>query len=251
VFPAVKLNLTRFGVAGGVAASAVLLLAGTASAHVTVQPMGDATKGGSAVIDFKVPNERDNASTDKLEVAFPTDHPLTSVSPEPVPGWRIAITTSKLAKPVEVHGSQVTEAVSKITWTATATGKTPPGQFQLFPVSVSPLPEDADQVVFKAIQTYDSKEVVRWIDVQQPGAPEPENPAPVLKLAAAAPAAGQGGGGQGATATAAKQNATAQAAPASSGSPDVTARVLGIVGIVVGAAGVAYGVLVGRRRSAA
>jgi MYXO-CTERM domain-containing protein len=36
--------------------------AGAASAHVTVNP-GEATQGGFTKIAFRVPNERDNAST--------------------------------------------------------------------------------------------------------------------------------------------------------------------------------------------
>ena len=52
---------TRIAVVGSVAAGSVLLLSGTAFAHVTVQPEGAAAKGGYAVVDFKVPNERDNA----------------------------------------------------------------------------------------------------------------------------------------------------------------------------------------------
>ncbi|WP_329456803.1 YcnI family copper-binding membrane protein [Streptomyces sp. NBC_01497] len=248
-----RTGLARLGVAGSVAAGAVLLLAGTASAHVTVQPHGDAVKGGSAVVDFKVPNERDNATTTKIEVDFPTDHPLASVMPEPVPGWKIDITKSKLAKPVELYGSQVTEAVSKVTWTAESGAGIPVGQFQLFPVSLSTLPKDADQVTFKALQTYSNKEIVRWIETQAPGAPEPEDPAPVLKLTAASAAegtaAGQGSASGHPAAAASAKGSTAQAASAP-GSSDTVARVLGIVGIVIGAAGVAYGLLVGRRRSA-
>ncbi|MGQ4514893.1 DUF1775 domain-containing protein [Streptomyces sp. DW26H14] len=249
--------MARLAVGGAAAAGAVLLFAGTASAHVTVQPQGDAAKGGSAVVDFKVPNERDHATTTKLEVNFPTDHPLASVMPEPVPGWKIDVTTSKLAKPLEVHGSQVTEAVSKVTWTAQSGAGIPVGEFQQFPVSLSTLPTDTDQLSFKALQTYSNKEVVRWIETQQPGAPEPEDPAPVLKLTAAAAdgsAPGSGGGpGASATAATAKSGGTETASSASSNSSNGTddvARVLGIVGIVIGAAGVAYGLLVGRRRSA-
>lgn len=246
------MNVSRIALAGGVAASTVLLLAGTASAHVSVQPQGEAAKGGYAVINFKVPNERDDAATTKLEVNLPTDHPLASVMPQPVPGWKIDVTTSKLAKPLEMHGKKINEAVSKVTWTADG-GKIEPGRFQQFPVSVGQLPEDADQLVFKAIQTYDNKEVVRWIEEQKDGAEEPESPAPVLKLTAAADEA------HGAAAAAGsddKSEADDQAkdekttASASSSSSDNTARVLGIVGIVIGAAGVAFGVLAGRRRTA-
>ncbi|CAM5550796.1 YcnI-like domain-containing protein OS=Streptomyces albaduncus OX=68172 GN=FHS32_004517 PE=4 SV=1 [Streptomyces griseoloalbus] len=121
---------------------------------------GEAAKGGYATLNFKVPNERDQASTVKLEVNFPADHPLSSVTPQAVPGWKIKIDKSKLDKPLEVHGRKITEAVSKVTWTADDS-EIAPGYFQQFPVSVGALPEDADELVFKAIQTYDNKEVVR------------------------------------------------------------------------------------------
>ncbi|SED09242.1 Uncharacterized protein YcnI [Streptomyces sp. 2131.1] len=240
------MNVSRIALAGGVAASTVLLLAGTASAHVSVQPQGEAAKGGYAVINFKVPNERDNASTTKLEVSFPTDHPLASVMPQPVPGWNIEVTTSKLTKPLEMHGKTINEAVSKVTWTG---GKIEPGRFQQFPLSVGQLPEDADQLVFKAVQTYSNKEVVRWIEEPKEGAEEPETPAPVLKLTAAA------GDAHGATAASGSDSSKTEASSeksettASSSSQDGTARVLGIVGIVIGVAGVAFGVLAGRRRT--
>ncbi|MCX0244949.1 YcnI family copper-binding membrane protein [Streptomyces drozdowiczii] len=242
------MNVSRIALVGGVAASTVLLLAGTASAHVSVQPQGEAAKGGYAVINFKVPNERDNASTTKLEVNFPTDHPLASVMPQPVPGWDIKVTKSKLAKPLEMHGKTIDEAVSKVTWTG---GKIEPGRFQQFPLSVGQLPEDADQLVFKAIQTYSNKEVVRWIEEPKEGADEPETPAPVLKLTAAADDAHGAAGADAKPSDAAEKSGETTAASASSSdSEDNTARVLGIVGIVIGVAGVAFGVLAGRRRTA-
>ncbi|GEC07515.1 membrane protein [Streptomyces spinoverrucosus] len=244
------MKASRLAAAGAVAVSAVFVLSTPCFAHVTVQPEGTAAKGGYAVVDFKVPNERDNASTTKLEVSFPTEHPLSSVMPEPVPGWEAKVTKSTLDKPIEAHGQQITEAVTKVTWTADGKG-IEPGYFQKFPVSVGALPEDADELVFKAIQTYSNDEVVRWIEVPQEGQEEPENPAPVLELSAAE----DDHHGSGSTASdepsddasAAAANTTAEAAePADS--TDTTARVLGVVGIVVGAAGVAYGVLAGRRR---
>ncbi|BAG20453.1 YcnI family protein [Streptomyces griseus] len=249
------MKLSRIALAGGVAASTVLLIAGPAAAHVSVQPVGEAAKGGYATLNFKVPNERDQASTVKLEVNFPADHPLSSVTPQAVPGWKIDITKSKLDKPLEVHGKKITEAVSKVTWTADE-GEIAPGYFQQFPVSVGALPEDADQLVFKAIQTYDNKEVVRWIEEPTAGGEEPDSPAPVLKLTAAAEDGHGGGAADDAGKTddhkaadadaSAKESSTA----ASSSSSDTTARTLGIIGIVIGIGGIAFGVLAGRRRSA-
>ncbi|SDO12970.1 uncharacterized protein SAMN04487981_108360 [Streptomyces sp. cf386] len=243
------MKASRIVATGALTGTAVLALSVPAFAHVSVQPEGTAAKGGYAVVDFKVPNERDDASTTKLEVNFPTDHPLASVMPEAVPGWTAKVTKSTLDKPLEMHGKKITEAVTKVTWTADGKG-IQPGFFQKFPVSVGTLPEDTDELVFKAIQTYSNKEVVRWIEVPQEGQDEPENPAPVLALSAAedghhgASSSDQASDSDDAEAAAAKTEA---AEPADSS--DTTARVLGVVGIVVGALGVAYGVLAGRRRT--
>ncbi|WP_149830463.1 YcnI family protein [Streptomyces tailanensis] len=244
---------------GALAGSAVLVLSGPAFAHVSVAAEGTAAKGGYATVNFKVPNERDNASTTKLEVSFPTDHPLASAQPEAVPGWKIEVTTAKLDKPVELHGEQIDKAVSKITWTATGEGITK-GFFQKFPVSIGQLPEDADELVFKALQTYSNKEVVRWIEVPQEGQEEPESPAPVLALSAASDdhhgSSGSSGSSGASTASDESEDAGEDAEAASNetaaepaATSDTTARVLAVVGIVVGAAGVAYGVLAGRRRT--
>ncbi|WP_445800724.1 YcnI family copper-binding membrane protein [Streptomyces malaysiensis] len=248
------MRLRRLPVIGCLTAGGlVLLTAGPAFAHVSVQP-GQAEKGGYSTINFKVPNERDDSSTVKLEVNLPADHPLASVMPQPVPGWGVKVTKSKLAKPMEVHGEKINEAVTKVTWTG---GKIEPGTFQQFPLSVGQLPEDADQLVFKALQTYDNKEVVRWIEEPQEGAAEPENPAPVLKLVApakgsdgqdAAAASGQGQGKDSEKAGA--ENSASEDASDDKDGSDTTARVLGIAGIVIGAAGVAFGVVASRRRSA-
>lgn len=245
-FRAVRVTALAAGVG-----AASLLLAGPAFAHVGVEPRGDAARGGYATVDVKVPNERDNASTVKLEIVLPTEHPLASVQPQPVPGWKVEVTKSKLAKPLTVHGKQITEAVSKVTWTADGS-KIGPGQFQQFPLSLGRLPENTDQLVFKALQTYDNKEVVRWIEVAEKGGPEPEAPAPVLALSApkadghGAPAAdGAAGDHHGGTDG---KSANASADGGEDGSTDTVARVLGVVGILVGAAGVAFGVLAGRRR---
>ncbi|MET7270776.1 YcnI family protein [Streptomyces flaveolus] len=243
------MKVSRIAAAGSAAGIAVLALSAPAFAHVSVQPEGAAAKGGYAVVDFKVPNERDNASTTKLEVTFPADHPLASVMPQPIPGWKAEVTKSKPAKPLEAHGKQITEVVTKVTWTADGKG-VEPGYFQKFPVSIGALPEDTDELVFKAIQTYSNKEVVRWIEAPQEGQEEPDNPAPVLELTAAeGDAHGAAGAKAGADAESTAQHTAAGSSADSGDSSDTTARVLGIVGIVVGAAGVAYGVLAGRRRN--
>ncbi|MFG2043889.1 DUF1775 domain-containing protein, partial [Dactylosporangium sp. NPDC048998] len=54
--------LLRAGVAVLAAAAAALALPGPASAHVTVSS-ASAVQGGYSKVTFRVPNEKDNAST--------------------------------------------------------------------------------------------------------------------------------------------------------------------------------------------
>ncbi|MFD7625132.1 YcnI family protein [Streptomyces sp. NPDC059851] len=238
------MKTSRVSLAAALATGSVLLLSGPASAHVSVQP-GEATKGGYATLDFKVPNERDNASTTQLEVNFPTDQPLTSVMPQDVPGWTVTVEKTKLDKPLTVHGKQINEAVTKVTWSG---GKIEPGKFQQFPVSVGKLPENADRMVFKAIQTYDNNEVVRWIEEPKEGAAEPQTPAPVLKLTAAKAGAAHHDDAQ-KPADAAHSAQDDHTGAAAGGGTDTTARSLGVAGIVIGLAGVAFGISSRRRAS--
>jgi periplasmic copper chaperone A len=157
-----------------------LVAGGVAGAHVTVKP-SSAPAGGFEILSFSVPNERDDANTVKLEVELPTKNPLAFVSVQPMPGWTIDVERTTLAKPVKAEGGEITEAVSKVTWTATA-GGLEPGQFDLFTISAGPLPTKAKKVEFKTLQTYSSGEVVRWIQPTAKGAPEPEFPVPTLTI---------------------------------------------------------------------
>lgn len=217
----------RIGVVGALCALALLALVGAASAHVTANP-GTAQQGGYAKISFRVPNERDTASTSQLEVNFPPDHPIASVETRAVPGWTATVQKVKLDKPIKTDDGEISEVVSKITWTG---GKIPPGSFEEFDVSLGPLPTDTEQLVFKALQTYDNGEVVRWIDPPPAqGAAEPEHPAPVVKLTPA-------------NATQAAVSTTGEA----SSSTGKWGVVLGAVGIALGLVGIMIG-LVNRRR---
>ncbi len=172
------------GVIGGIVIAAAIVLGGTAaSAHVSVTP-SSAPQGGFEILSFSVPNEKTDANTVKLEVTLPTKYPIAFVSLKPMPGWTIATEKTTLAKPVKTDDGDVTEAVTKITWTATAGGLLP-GQFDLFTISAGPLPTTTKKLVFKALQTYSDGEVVSWIQSTVKGAPEPEFPAPTLTLTTA------------------------------------------------------------------
>ncbi|MGF1429400.1 YcnI family protein [Kitasatospora sp. LaBMicrA B282] len=236
-----SLSARRSVVAATLAAGAVLATAVPAFAHVTVQP-NTAQQGGYTAVAFRVPDESDKASTVKLEVTVPTDHPIVSLATQPVPGWTATVDKTHLDTPVKTDdGDSVTDAVSKITWTAdpSGTGKVGPGQFQEFKISLGPLPTDTDKIVFKALQTYDDGTVVRWIDEAKPGQPEPQHPAPTLSLTPKANTAAAAGAGSASPAPAA---ATTKAAS------DTTARSLGVAGLVVSVIGAAMAAVAMRRK---
>ena len=177
--------LGRVGAVSATAAVIVLAVAGPASAHVTVNP-NTAAQGAYTKVTFRVPTESDTASTTKIEVDLPSDTPIASVAVKPLPGWTAVTEKSKLQTPLtDDDGASITEAVSKITWTASAGSEIKPGQFQEFDVSLGPLPDKATQVIFKALQTYSDGSIVRWIDSPAADGSEPDHPAPTLKLTAA------------------------------------------------------------------
>jgi uncharacterized protein YcnI/predicted anti-sigma-YlaC factor YlaD len=213
----------RLGVLGTIVMGGLLAVTGSASAHVTAQP-NTATQGSYSKIAFRVPNEEDNASTTKLEVTFPADHPIASVETKSVPGWTVQVDKAKLATPLKSDDGDITEAVSKITWTG---GKVTPDTFEEFEVSLGPLPTNTDILVFKAVQTYDNGDVVRWIDTGSEG----EHPAPTVKL----------------TPKAATTAAVAPTAATGSTSDTTLPLVFGIVGIVIGLAAGALAMVALRR----
>jgi uncharacterized protein len=208
------------------ATAALLTLVPVASAHVTVQPE-ELPAGGFSRLDVRVPTERDDASTTKVELQVPPGFVFAST--EPVPGWEAKIVKRKLDKPVEQFGEQISEEVGQISFTAKGEAAgIGPGEFQDFGLSVSVPDKAGSTLTFKAVQTYSSGEVVRWI-----GPPDSEEPAPQVKLAAAE---AEGA----ATEPAAEEQS---AAPAESGGDDDSGNTLAIIALVVAIAGLAAGLL--------
>jgi periplasmic copper chaperone A len=182
-------SLARVGAGIGAALAAIVMLPGVAQAHVTVQP-GSAEGGGFSVVAFRVPNERDDASTTRLRVTLPKDQPLGSVQTTPVTGWKITTATRHLDKPIEMFGERLDTVVSEVTWTATD-GGIRPGQFQDFNLSLGQLPRSGE-LVFNVLQTYSSGEKVNWNEISADPSVEPEHPAPILTITPAAAETGSG-----------------------------------------------------------
>jgi uncharacterized protein YcnI len=148
-----------------VAVAAVSLTAFPASAHVTVQPNETIAESFSAFV-VRVPNERGNASTIKVQVKFP---PLAFVSFQDVEGWRRHVSMRNLDEPLESFGQELSEVVGAVTWTG---GEIEPGEFAEFPFSAA-MPAGEEALKFPAIQTYSNDEIVRWTgpeDADEPAA---------------------------------------------------------------------------------
>ncbi len=158
-----------------------LVLASPAWGHITVHPSTLPAGSSDVEITFRVPNERDNANTVKTQVFFPRNLPLLTVDVLPIPGWSSVVQTQSLAKPIQTDDGPVSQIVTDVTWTATGAGIAP-GQYEDFEVAAGSVPDKAAQLVFKALQTYSSGEIVRWIQLATSQDPSPETPAPILSL---------------------------------------------------------------------
>lgn len=236
VFP----GLVRLGLIGAASATALLLLAPTASAHVHV--VADNTVAGSdSALSFRVPNESDTAGTVGFRVLLPQDKPFLSVSVKPLPGWRASMREAPLPKPVVYEGTTLTKAVRTVTWAAEGGTRIGPGQYQEFSLAVEPLPGPGT-VTIPAIQTYSDGTAVRWDQPTSASGEEPEHPAPQFTVTApesgrsATPAAGS------APSPGVASSSTEASAPTKAAVPksDTVGRWLGGAALVVAA--VALGV---------
>jgi uncharacterized protein YcnI len=137
-----------------------------ALAHVTVRPKTVAA-GSTPVFTFRCPNERAASATIELAIQLPAGTPLKTLRVPPVAGWHSRITMG-LGGAAEV-----------VTWSG---GRIAPHAVQTFAIVAGPMPAAGHALFFKAVQTYDNGEVVRWIEQRAPGEAEPPLPAPVVEV---------------------------------------------------------------------
>ena len=210
----------RLGVVLAVGAALLAVSALPASAHIRVSAEGDAAPGSYAQLAFRVPTERDDASTTAVQVVMPADQPLASVSVQPHPGWTAEVHKKALAQPLQTDDGPVTQVVSDVVFTAqTPQAAIAPGQFDQFSLLVGPLP-NAPSMAFPANQTYSDGQVVAWNQSAAPGAPEPEHPSPSLTIGAAGP------------------DSDSATAPSDAGSSATPALVVGIIALVLSVAAI-------------
>ena len=161
--------LVRTMTVGGVAALAVAGLALPAFAHVEVSSDKDRAGATDVTLTFSGEAENPNAGIRLERVVLPDGIAPADVTLVKAPaGWSF----TRLADGFTVGGKALKTGTDAV-WS----------------VRVARLPADATRLSFKTLETYGDGEIDRWIEIQEPGQPEPDNPAPLLKLKPATTAA--------------------------------------------------------------
>lgn len=202
---------------------AAVVFPAAAVAHVTLQP-GEWEPGAFSRMVLRVPNERDDAETTTVTVQFPEN--VLTARFQAHPFCEREVKKVALDQPVE----EITERIDTVTWTCD-----PPiasDGFEEFGLSFQ-VPEDAqpgDELLFPAVQTYSSGEVVNWVD------PDPEGDSPAPRITVVAPE-------EEAEAAPAAETTTEEAAAVPAVSSDDDDDSTATVAIILGIAGLAAGLI--------
>ncbi|MEU9337848.1 DUF1775 domain-containing protein [Streptomyces sp. NPDC048290] len=160
----------RLATIGALVVAAVAVATGPASAHTEVQAQNARALAENVTLDFHAASESDASGITKLEVILPEGLTPADIRFDEGPkGWTYATTS----RGYTVSGPEL--AV---------------GADAEFSVTVRQLP-DAEQLVFKTLQSYADGQIDRWIELEDTGEDGDGHghPAPTLKLAPAAPGA--------------------------------------------------------------
>ena len=166
-------------------ATAALAAPAAASAHVTVNPR-TAEPGAFTVLTVRVPNERDDKGTVRVDMRLPDG--IYFLSYKKVPGWMVKLTKERLDPPAQLDGFAVDQQVTRVVWKGNPKrgGIIRPDQFEEFPLSVRvPDGNPGTQLLFPAVQTYKGGEKVRWTSPDE----DADAPAPRVTLLSPATAA--------------------------------------------------------------
>jgi len=150
-------KVTRFILSSLLAAT---LFSGVASAHVTVQPK-ETTQGTYEVFTVRVPSEKEDSPTTKVEVRFPEGVSVSRF--EPKSGWKYDLQ------------KDANDKITGVTWTTEGEGLSPT-EFTQFNFQ-GKVDDQATDLSWKAYQTYKDGSVVEWV-----GADGSDKPAAVTKV---------------------------------------------------------------------
>lgn len=148
-----------------VAACALLTGATASFSHIVLgEPAALANTSYRAT--FRIGHGCDGSPVTALKVTIPPG--FQGAKPMPKAGWVLSVTSAKLAKPYDSHGTQITEDVSEITWTAASKDSgLPDGWYDEF-VLRGGLPQQAGPMWFKVLQTCERGRI-DWAEVPAAG----------------------------------------------------------------------------------
>lgn len=110
--------IKRFITTLGLAATAMFIAVGTASAHVGFTADNTAA-GGWAMLQFTVPHGCEGKGTTKIEIKLPEEYNFPYVTPFEANGWAASKTMRKLDKPMKAEHGDVAEVTDTIVYTRT------------------------------------------------------------------------------------------------------------------------------------
>ena len=161
--------------------AAVLLTAGAAHAHVTLENR-QAAVGSYYKATFAVPHGCAGSATTKIRVQIPEG--VIAIKPMPKPGWSLETVKGKYAAEYELHGSKLSEGVKEVIWSG---GKLLDDNYDEFVMAtfLTPGLKPNTTLYFPVVQECEQG-VSRWIEIPREGAGghdhDSKSPAPGLRL---------------------------------------------------------------------
>lgn len=218
------------------AVALALAIAAPASAHVTANP-NEGPAGGFFKTDFRVGHGCDGSPTTEVSVEIPGN--VTSVHPQQVAGWNIETRMGELDEPIESEGETITEGIREVTWTAEE--PLPDAHMQEFGVSMAlPEGESGEPLWFPFVQSCEEGEHA-WIEV--PDSVEEwgdlDEPAPYVVLGAGEEGGEEESAAADGTAMGEDEIRSIAAEEASDTEPS---NALALLGVILGAIGIAFGI---------
>jgi len=160
------------------AAALVVVAAGVAEAHVTLEST-EAPVGTNYKAILRIPHGCEGEATLKVRVQVPEG--VIAVKPMPKAGWTLETVTGKYAKSYDYYGTPVSDGVTEVVWT----GELPDAFYDefVFRGMLTNSLEPGTELFFPVVQEC-ANATERWIEIPAPGQdPDSlESPAPAVRL---------------------------------------------------------------------
>ena len=148
-----------------IAACAISMGASAAFSHVTLEDQAAAAGAGYRAV-LRVGHGCAGSPTTSMTVTIPAG--FNAAQPLVKAGWAVSTKVGKLDQPYEMHGTQYTEGVQEITWTAKSAESALPDAFADEFVFRGSTPKKPGTLWFKVVQGCD-KGSNAWVEIPAAG----------------------------------------------------------------------------------